>query len=248
MRTHLVVTVVTLFVCGAWTARASAQTWSDHARISINAGVQQPATTFTSTAHPVVYDQSATVTAGYNVPTGAFFDGDVILRASGGFGIDVGVSSFRASQPAAITGSIPSPASSTGRPFSGTSTPLERSEIVGRIDAAYVLSAGVVDVAVSAGPSFFTVTQDLAGNVTFVDSPTYDRVGLTGATVTNASATKIGYNAGVDVGVKLSKNIGIGGMVRYMHASLAMPLPNTKPDVTMDAGGLHVGGGVRLYF
>jgi hypothetical protein len=240
--------MVVLVLCAAHRAHAQS-TWGDHARVSLNAGFQQPATTFAATAHPPVYESTATLTTTYTVPKGALFDGEVILRVSGGFGLDVGVSAFSRSEVAPIAGTIPHPAlGSAPRPISGTSGALERAEIVGRIDAAYVISAGSVDVAVSAGPSFFTVNQDVVTNVAFTESPSFDRVTFTGATVTSAGATKLGFNAGVDVGVKLSKNIGVGAMVRYSHASMVLPLANTPAGVNADAGGTHVGGGVRLYF
>jgi len=250
MPKHLVVTSVTVVfvLCAAHRAHAQS-TWSDHARVSLNAGFQQPSTTFAATAHPPVYESTATLTTNYSVSKGALFDGEVILRVSGGFGIDIGLSAFSRSEVAPIAGTIPHPAlGSAPRPISGTSGSLERSEIVGRLDAAYVMSAGLVDVAVSAGPSFFTVNQDLVTSVTFAESPSFDRVTFTGATVANAGATKLGFNAGVDVGVKLSKNIGVGAMVRYSHASMVFPLANAPGGVTADAGGAHVGGGVRVYF
>ena len=134
------------------------------------------------------------------------------------------------------------------RSISGRSGSLEHSEIVGRIDAAYVISAGWVDLVVSAGPSFFTVNQDLVANVSFTESPAFDAVTLTGASVSSASATQIGINAGIDIGIKLSKNIGLGGVVRYSRASLVFPLANSVNGVSADAGGTHVGGGLRLYF
>jgi hypothetical protein len=249
MRKHIAVTVVILAIALIFVQRANAQAWSDHARVSINAGLQQPSTTFSATTHVPVYGGTSTLTTDYTVPTGAFFDADVILRASGAFGIEIGVSSFTKSQAAPISGTIPSPnLGNPPRPISGTSGPLERSETIGRIDAAYVMSAGWIDVAVSAGPSFFTVNQDLVANVTFNESPTFDRVTFTGATTTNAGATKLGFNAGIDVGIKLSKNIGVGGMVRYTHASVLFPLANTPSGVTADVGGAHVGGGLRVYF
>jgi hypothetical protein len=249
MRKHIVVTAVTVVLPLCSVARANAQTWSDHARVSINAAVQQPSTTFSATTHVPVYEGTSTLTANYTVPTGGLFDGDVILRVSGGFGVEVGVSSFTKSQVAQVSGTIPHPIlGNPPRPISGTSGSLERSEIVGRIDAAYVMSAGWIDLAVSAGPSFFTVNQDLVADVTFNESPSFDRVTFTGATVSTAAATKLGFNAGVDVGIKLSKNVGIGGMVRYSHASMVFPLATTTSGVTADAGGTHVGGGVRVYF
>ncbi len=249
MRTPLVVTVVMLLVSLSVVRPARAQTWSDRARVSLNVGVQQASTTFSATTHVPVYSGASTLTTGYTVPTGAFFDGGVILRASGSLGIEVGVSSYRKSEAAPVSGTIPHPiVGNAARAIAGTSGPLERSEIIGRIDAAYVLSAGWIDLAVSAGPSFFTVNQDLVANVTFTESPSFDRVAFTGATVTSAGATKLGFNAGVDVSVKLSKNVGIGGVLRYSHASVTFPLENTTSGVTADAGGMHVGGGLRVYF
>jgi len=250
MPKHLVVTSVTALLALCAVSRADAQsTWSDHARVSINVGVQQPSTTFAATNHPPVYEGTSTLTTAYSVPVAAVFDGDVILRTSGAFGIDVGISSFRKSQIAAITGTIPHPVlGNAPRPMSGSAGPLERSEIAGYIDAAYVMSTGAIDLAVSAGPSFFTVNQDLVTNVSFAESPSFDRVTFMGATVTNAGATKLGFNAGVDLGVKLSKNFGVGAMVRYSHASMVFPLVNAASGVSADAGGTHVGGGVRVYF
>jgi hypothetical protein len=245
----LVVTVVIVSIALFSAHRAHAQAWSDHARVSLNAGVQQPSTTFSATTHVPVYGGTSTLTTNYAVPVSAFIDADVILRASGGFGIELGVSSFSKSQTAPVSGTIPHPVLGLPpRPISGTSGPLERNEVVGHIDAAYVVSAGWIDVAVSAGPSFFTVNQDLVANVTFNESASNDRVTFTGATVTNAQATKLGFNAGVDVGIKLSKNIGVGAVVRYSHASVVFPLETTASGVSADAGGAHVGGGVRLYF
>jgi hypothetical protein len=250
MPRRLVVTsvVVAFALCAAHRAHAQS-TWSDHARVSLNAGFQQPSTTFAATAHPPAYEGTATLTTNYTVPKGPLFDGGVILRLSGGFGIDIGVSSFSRNEVAPIVGSIPHPVlGNPPRPITGTSGSLEHSEIVGRLDAAYVVSAGLVDLALSAGPSFFTVNQDLVTNVTFAESPSFDRVTFTGATVASAGATKLGFNAGVDVGVKLSRNIGVGAMARYSHASMVFPLANTPAGVTADAGGVHIGGGVRVYF
>lgn len=229
--------------------RATAQPWSDHARVSLNASIQQPASTFSATAHVPVYEGTSTLTSTYTVPAGASFDGNVILRAAGAFGIELGVSSFRKSETASISGTIPHPTlGNPARPIGGTSGSLERTEIVGYIDAAYVMTAGAVDLAVSAGPSFFTVNQDLVSNVIFAESPSFDRVTLTGASLSNAGATKLGFNAGVDVGIKLSKNIGVGGMMRYSRASMVFPLANAASGVSADAGGAHIGGGVRVYF
>src|SRR5665213_2409328 len=103
MRARVAVTVVVLLFVMAFARSSNAQTtWSDHARISINAGIQPSASTFSATTNNPVSDQTSTLTTSYNVPSGQFFDGGVIIRASGGFGIGIGASSFTRSQTAPI--------------------------------------------------------------------------------------------------------------------------------------------------
>jgi hypothetical protein len=250
MRERLTVTVAVLLFVMACARPSDAQTaWSDYARISINFGAQPSASTFSATTNIPVYQQMSTLTTSYSVPSGRFFDGGVIVRVSGGFGIGVAASSFTKSQTASISGSIPHPLFfNRPRPISGTSSPLERSEITGHIDAAYVLSEGRVDLAVAGGPAFFTVSQDLVANVTYAEAAPYDTVAFTGVVVTKATATSIGFNASVDVGVKLSKSLGVGAIVRYSRTSVTFPLANTASGVRADAGGAQAGGGLRFYF
>ena len=224
-------------------------TWSDHARISVNVGAQQAASTFSGTTMNPIYGQTSTLTTSYSVPKGQFFDGGVTLRISGGFGIDVSASAFSKSQTAPVSGTIPHPfVMGVERPISGVSPELERSEVAGYIDAAYVFSARGVDLVVSAGPAFFTVNQDLVGNVTFAEGPFNDTVAFTGAVVSRETATSIGFNAGIDLGVKLSKYVGVGGLFRYSRASVTLPLEGAPSGVHTDAGGPQIGGGVRIYF
>lgn len=245
-----VVAIAAAVLCVTCVRPSNAQSsWSDRGRISVNFGAQPSSSSFNATTNIPVGEQTATLTSNYNVPSGQFFDGGVILHVTGGFGIGIAASWFTKSEPASISGSIPHPlVFNRPRPISGTSSPLERDEITGYIDAAYVFSAGPVDLAVSGGPAFFTVSQDLVSNVTFTEAPPFDSVAFTGAVVTKAMATNVGFNAGVDIGVKLSRNIGVGALIRYSRATVTFPLANTAAGVHADAGGTQAGGGVRFYF
>jgi hypothetical protein len=114
--------------------------------------------------------------------------------------------------------------------------------------SAYVIVSNRMDLALSAGPSFFSVSQDLVSDVVFSETYPYDTATFTSATITKATATKIGFNAGADVGIKLSKNFGVGGLVRYSKASVVLPLANATAGISTDAGGLQAAGGVRFFF
>jgi hypothetical protein len=243
---------------GAGTARAQSAQPSTPAhgparprvRISANAGVQPSSIAITSSTTTPVYAENETVTTAYNVGSGVFFDGGALIRVGGGLHAGVAVSSFMKQNDGDIASTIPHPFFyNTPRAVSGVAGGLERSEVVTHVQAAYVIQLGrSIDIAVSAGPSWFHVSQDLVTGITFAERYPYDVVTFTAASTASTTADSVGINAGVDVGVKLSKNIGLGGLVRYSHTSVEFPLSGALTSPKSDAGGFQVGGGLRLYF
>jgi len=238
-----------LFCVLAFPAAVSAQA-RPAARVSINLGAESAAGTFTSTTTAPVYQESSTVNASYSLPAGLFVDGGVVVRLGRrGFGVGTAVSWFTRSQAASVTGTIPHPfLFNTPRALSGTTSPLARGETAVHIQAAFVSTSKRRDVVIAGGPSFFHVSQELVGDATYAEAYPYDTTTFTGATVSKASASKLGFHAGVDVGMKLSKRFGVGGAVRFSRAMLNLPLARTTSGVNVDAGGLQAGGGVRLFF
>jgi hypothetical protein len=227
---------------------ASAQ-WSDRVRVSINAGAQLSSTTFTSTTSFPLYLETSTITTSYTVPKGKLFDGGFLYRVRGGFGVGAALSSYGGERDAAISGSFPHPFFfNSPRSLTATVANLERSELAAHIQAAYVIASSRFDVAISGGPSIFRVSQDLVSNVVLAETYPYDTVAFTSATVVKGERTSVGFNVGADVGYKLSRNFGVGGLVRFSRATPSLPLAGSASDVSVDAGGLQIGGGVRLYF
>jgi hypothetical protein len=45
----------------------------------------------------------------------------------------------------------------------------------------------------------------------------------------------------------LRRGLGVGGLVRFSRAALDLDAPGNRT-VSVDAGGLYAGGGVRLLF
>lgn len=226
------------------------KTPDDRVRVSINLGVELAGAAFAATTTTPVYQESATVNTSYRIPAGLFFDGGVVARVGcSGFGVGAAVSSFTRSQAASVTGTIPHPFFfNTPRALSGTTAPLGRSETAVHVQAAFVSTSKRRDVVIAGGPSFFNVRQELVVDATYAEAYPYDTTTFTGATVSKASASKVGFNAGVDIGMKLSKKFGVGGAVRFSRATVNLPLATTTSGVNVDAGGLQAGGGVRLFF
>ena len=100
-----------------------------------------------------------------------------------------------------------------------------------------------IDIALSAGPSFTHVKQELVTSVT-VPAGTQDAI----ASVESQSGTAKGVNVGLDATYMFNKSIfkasyGGGIFIRYNGGSVDL---ESAPSVK--AGGLQLGGGVRLRF
>jgi hypothetical protein len=243
--------IVTLIVLAGTPRGASAQvtSWTDRARVSVNVGVQLSSITFTGTTTKPVYLETATINTAYGVPKGVLVDGGILFRLVGNLGVGVAVSTFAKQQDATVSGSIPHPFFfNTPRSISGTAPGLRRTELITHIQAAYIISTRRMDIAVAGGPSFFNVSQDLVSDVTFTETYPYDTATFGTAPTARVTVNKVGFNAGVDVGVKFSRSLGVGGLVRFSRVSVSFPLAGSASGVSSDAGGLQVGAGVRFYF
>ena len=76
-----------------------------------------------------------------------------------------------------------------------------------------------VDVALSVGPSFFKVRQDVVSDITFTDTYPFDAPAFTSAGSQRVSASNTtGFNVGADVGLRLARHAGVGGSVRFSKA------------------------------
>ena len=250
MRAAIIVAGVSALATAVGVIPASAQSanWTNRARVSINAGGQFGGESFTTTATKPVYVENAVFTTTYAGPTGPMFDGGVAARLKGNFGVGVAVSWFKGKDEGAVTGTVPHPfLFNTPRPINGTASGLERNELATHIQAVYVIPRGKLDVAIAGGPSWFSVKQDLVTDVIYAETYPYDVATFTSATTNRVTKSAVGYNVGVDVGVRFSATFGVGGLVRFTRAPTDLSAANGVA-VRVDAGGVQVGGGFRVYF
>ena len=128
--------------------------------------------------------------------------------------------------------------------MSGDAASLTRDETAVHVDVLWMVPlADRWQLALSAGPSWFSVGQDLVSDVAVTQTYPYDTATFANATTIHRKGSKAGFNAGGDVSYLLRPHIGLGFGVMFSHASV--PLDDT---LTVDAGGAHVGGGLRVRF
>jgi hypothetical protein len=138
----------------------------------------------------------------------------------------------------------------TPRSISGTAPALHREELVTHIMGIYTLHPGrALDIALSAGPSFFTVRQDVVSDITFSDTYPYDAPAFTSAATQRVkSSNTTGFNVGADVDLRLARHAGLGGSAKFSKATVPLSVPNSSTTVSVDAGGTQIAGGLRIYF
>lgn len=217
--------------------------------ISVNGGVQTTSRTFASASTITRFAEDGTVSSIYSSGRPIVFD--VVVQGGVWRTVSVALAVTQSSKPVegSVTSTIPHPFFfNRPRTVAGESSALNRKEVALHLNGVWTLPlTRSTRIGLFAGPSYFKVTQALVTEVTIDEAYPYDEATFVGATSTEATQSKWGYNSGFDITQLLSRHVGIGVIGRYSRASFTFPLV-TKEEVAIRAGGFQIGGGVRLRF
>jgi hypothetical protein len=230
-------------------APAAAQSWSERVFISFN-GAYQPATHDFSDRFEFERDfETGSTQTDYPIKGGLTFDGGAGYRLWKNLGAGVAVSYLTRDDVGHTTSSVPHPLFfNQARTVTGDAPNLTRTERAVHVQAMYLWkSSGALRLAISGGPSFFTVEQDLVTDISVSQTYPFDTATFASATTTRVKASKSAFNVGADVMWMFAPNVGVGGIARFSKVSVDLDAPGGRT-VPIDAGGGYVGGGVRLLF
>jgi hypothetical protein len=216
--------------------------------ISVNGGYQPSTTSFDDRFTFDLNRETASVDTDYSVDAGPLFDAGVGFRIWKGLGAGIAISRFSVDSAGQAEATLPHPLFfQRNRQISGETTGITREETGIHIQAQYQLPPfGNVYVTLAGGPSVLDIQQSIVTDVNFTEEFPYDTATYVGVDSQRVSGTATGFNAGADVRWMFTRNVGVGGLVRYTRATVDLTR-NTRT-VTVDAGGMQVGGGVRLAF
>jgi hypothetical protein len=218
-------------------------------RVFFSAGVlfQVNSNDFSDTATIRRNAENGRIETAYDVGGGLAFDVSGSYLVWKNLAVGVGLTLFSASTTAAIDAQVPhpfffnQPRTVTGE-FDG-----DRSETAVHIQARWLVPVNnKMLVTIFGGPSFFLVEQDIVSDFEYSDSYPFDTATFTRAIAASQSESAVGASIGGDVAYFFTPTVGVGGTVQYSGATVEMTLPSGTADVK--AGGLQVGGGLRLRF
>jgi hypothetical protein len=245
---HLSVTVLALGLSFISTAVAHAQQEPVPQKVFVNFNVsaRQGASRLDVTSSFPTSGQTATIEIDDDISGGPLWDGFVAVKPWRYLAVGAGYSRIRsrdfdqyvASIPVPVPGNLPV----TIRAITGA---LHHQENIAYVSALWMKPVTQkFSLALSAGPAFFTVKQDVptSANVSVIPVPP-GRV-ISGLNLSTRDESGVGYHAAMDLDYMFTKVLGGGLLMRYIGGSVDLPDSATS----MSVGGLQIGAGIRARF
>jgi hypothetical protein len=229
-------------------ARAQTTEWSDRAFINVNMAFQMTSTPFDENLAPVIYAERAVLAATHpNKGSPLMVEPAGGVRVWRNLGVGAALTRGTVAETATVRALIPHPILFNQPRVASKDAPFERSDFAVHAHALLMLPVHPrLDVALSAGPSFFTVRQDVIRTVEVAEAgPPFAVVAIGNVPVIRREADTIGFNAGADVTWFLTPVAGIGVTARFSRGYASTTLTDGSP-LDIEVGGFQVGFGARL--
>lgn len=234
-----------LLLAGVTATGASAQMLksTDRAFAAVNFGSQTKARTFTTSGSLPLYDETATFESSVGIGNDRIWDVSAGVRVWGNLALGAGYSRYDVTSASTVTASIPDPLLFDA-PHSASAPVTDVAHEEGQFHlSAYWLQpvTDKFDLAIYAGPTFFSVKQDLPTGITVAAGGT----SIASVTQSTVDESAVGVHVGVDLRYLILKNIGVGAFARFTSGSINTTLIEAGK---MDVGGFQYGAGLRLRF
>jgi hypothetical protein len=245
---RVIVGIAILLLASASPALAQG-TWPGRVVISVNGGVQSSARTFDDRITRPLYLEEATFDIDYATESELFFDGGAIVRLWGNLGAGVAVSRYTDDTAATVEGNLPHPFHfNQPRSIEGETPELRRRETATHLQVAWMAAPTErVRFVVSGGPSWIQAEQGVVTEVRYTEAFPFDEATFSSVDRVIEKETAVGFNVGVDVIWAFSRNVGVGGLLRFSRAT-ANIAPAEGRSIELELGGLQAGGGIRILF
>lgn len=251
MHLHLVIAAALLLAAGTASAQTAASTpaAAKPARFELrfDAGVQGKPKSLSDRFEVPVYQEQERISVEYPDRGGTFTAIAGRYQVWKQWTVGIGVTHVARTADAAVQADVPHPFfDNQFRIVEGTAS-TRREETGISVTAGWRIPlSDRVHLVVSAGPAVVRVTQAFVTGITVTEAYPYDTASFATADVRDASRAGVGVYAGGDATWLFSKHFGAGGVVQFTHARVRLAAAERR--VSVDAGGVQAGGGVRVVF
>jgi len=187
-----------------------------------------------------IYEEPATVNVARTVKGGLLGEFTGGGRVIGNLGVAGSLWFRSAPSDGAVTASIPDPAFfDRPRAVSTTVTDMSHKEVWMAVQATYSMQLNEkMAIYVLGGPTVVNVTHQIADTATVAESGNFATVAIGTKELTKLV---FGYTFALDGRYMITKNVGLGGFVRYSGGTA-----NMNDAVKLTLGGMSIGAGLRV--
>lgn len=202
---------------------------------------------FNQTTTYELFQEDATFAVSYPASTRPAMSGTVAVRIWKAFSVGLSATRVQARTEATAEGTVPHPFFfDQFRNLEGRAD-IAREELGAHLSFRLIIPvARRFDLSVFGGPSRWRVRQDRVTELDYTSAYPFDEITFRGVIVRHTEEMSWGYNAGVDLGLYVTRHIGVGGLVQVAAATANTRATATTADTRI--GGLRAGGGLRFRF
>ena len=247
MRDHLALAAALLVPAAATSAQTRAAATLPRIELRIDAGAQGRPKSFGDAFEVPLNQEQERISVRYPDRGGAFVGAAGRYQIWKQVTVGAGITRFARSGPTAVQAAVPHPFfDDRFRSVDGTAS-TRRQEIALSLTAGWLIAiSDRMHAVVSAGPAIVQVKQAVVTGVKVTEEYPYDTATFAGVEVSDRSRAGAGASAAADVTWLFSKHAGAGALVQFTHARVKLPSGDRR--VSVDAGGVQAGVGVRLVF
>jgi opacity protein-like surface antigen len=195
-----------------------------------------------------LYAEESTLDAEYQADSGPGFEVGVQYNFKGGLGAALSIGMLGRDASVAVQTGLPHPfffdqkrevsASRDGFPYDETAV---------HLDFVYTRRSGALEFSAFAGGSLIKVeTSVVSSDLNFTEEYPYDTATLVALPSTTVDDTPFGFNLGGGLDYVMGR-FGLGAQLRYSRATAKL-VPAEGNTLEVNAGGLQIAAGIRVYF
>ena len=197
---------------------------------------------------PIIYSESASITAPHGVEGGL-----TTLDLAGGVrvwksvGVGAAFTKLAMTENVDVAALVPNPVYFNQPRAASKVTPLQRAETFVHIQALYVVPITPrIDVALSGGPSLIDFSQDFVSGIEVTEgADPYVSVAIGNVRTVTRTERIVGVNVGADVTYFLTSLAGVGGTIRYTSGTVTTR-QGDGGTIDLSRGGFQVAFGARI--
>jgi hypothetical protein len=232
--------------------------WDGRVFVSVNGGYRWASGSFGYRDTQTVFQEEASAQATFVRRGAPALDFAAGLRLWRHLGIGATLSALHENQPTTLSITVPHPVFFNRAATGNAADSSSHNELTLHLQALFIAPVGRrLRLGLFGGPSRFWLRQQMVQDAELAPtllpdfSFTLSLPKLLGET---ARPSAWGFHAGADLTFRVSKNVGIGGLVRYSHATIhlenaltARRTGDAGKTVPMNLGGLQVTGGLKFW-